>query len=317
MPDVTAVGELLIDFTPAGFGADGAMLFSRQPGGAPANVLAMIAKLGAKAAFIGKVGEDSFGHFLKETLTGAGIDASGVVFDKEIHTTLAFVHLDSKGDRSFSFCRNPGADLMLAKDDVNQELVDGCGMLHFGSLSFTSEPCRSTVLELVSNARHAGKVISFDPNYRKLLWKSEEEAKAQIENALPLADILKVSEEEMTLLTKETDVLTGAAELSKKGPSIVLVTMGAEGAAYSCLNGSGTVKPFPVKTIDTTGAGDAFMGAMLHQLKGKTKEELANITESELRNAIEFANKAGALATTKHGGIPAMPTLEEINALGQ
>jgi fructokinase len=307
MYDLTALGELLIDFTPNGVNEQGIALFGRNPGGAPANVLAMNARLGGKTAFIGKVGDDSFGRFLAKTLRDAGIDTAGLAVDPEIPTTLAFVQLDERGDRSFSFYRKPGADLMLASKDLRKDIIGDSAVFHFGSVSLTGEPCRKTVHEAVKFAKKQGKIISYDPNYRPLLWKSEEEAGKEMARLIPLTDILKVSEEEARLLTGQQDISKGAAMLAEQGPAIVFVSMGPKGAFYFCADGEGSLSTYDVKTIDTTGAGDAFFGAILFKLQKKTREELRKIDKDELADIADFGNAAGSLATTKRGAIPALP----------
>lgn len=317
MYDVTALGELLIDFTPNGLNEQGMALFARNPGGAPANVLAMNKRLGGKTAFIGKVGDDDFGRFLSKTLQDAGIDIAGLVFDKKVPTTLAFVQLSDTGDRSFSFYRKPGADLMLQSNEVNRTVIDAAKFFHFGAVSITGEPCRSAVHAAVEYARTQGKIISYDPNYRPLLWDSTSEAKTEMARLLPFTDILKVSEEEMVLLTGETVLAKGAAALAEQGPSIVLVSLGAKGAYYFCADGSGTFPAYDVNTIDTTGAGDAFFGAVHFRLRDKTREHLRKISRGEMEDIVDFANAAGSLTTTKKGAIPAMPGLAEIEACRQ
>lgn len=312
MFDVVALGECLIDFTPSGTDAMGMPLYSQNPGGAPANVLAMYARLGGKTAFIGMVGRDGFGQFLRQALTEAGIDVSGLGQTEACHTTLAFVHLDGEGDRSFSFYRKPGADLMLRREDVDPELLSHCGVFHFGSLSLTGEPSRSATLWAAETARRAGALISYDPNYRPLLWDSEGQAAEEMRRALPLADVVKVSEEEMTLLTGETDLERGAGKLADQGAALVLVTRGAGGAYFRAPGGRGLVRAYPVEARDTTGAGDAFLGAMLWRLRGRRAVGLAAIGQSEWEEHVAFANAAGALTATRRGAIPAMPTLEEL-----
>lgn len=310
--DVTAVGELLIDFTPAGSDSVGDQLFVRKPGGAPANVLAAVSRLGGRTAFIGKVGNDMFGSFLRQTLNGLNIDISGLAADPIIPTTLAFVQLDEKGDRSFRFYRNPGADIMLQTSEIPQEILEDSRILHFGSVSLTSEPSRSATLFAVKAAKESGRVISFDPNYRPPLWQSSQEAKAQMTAGLALADIVKVSEEEMQLLTGKTDLQEGSLELERCGASLVLISLGAKGAYFRRGNVAGWVPTYDVKTIDTNGAGDAFLGAVLFRLKGRKLRDIRGLSEEKLTELLSFANAAGALATSRSGAIPAMPTLEEI-----
>lgn len=314
MIDVLALGEVLIDFTPAGENGQGITLFARNPGGAPANVLAMNAKLGGKTAFIGKVGQDDFGLFLRQTLVENNIDVSGLVADEKVPTTLAFVQLDSRGDRSFTFYRNPGADVMLRGQEVRRELIDECVIFHFGSVSMTNDPSRTATLEAVEYARQAGKLVSFDPNYRPLLWEDEAQARAQMAKGISMADLLKVSDEEMTLLTGETDVSRGSKLLLAQGPALVLVSLGADGSFYRNDICSGRLPTYNVKTVDTTGAGDAFMGAIHYMLRGKTAGQLRVMSQNELETVLSFANAAGSLTTTRGGAIPAMPTMSEIEA---
>jgi Sugar kinases, ribokinase family len=312
MFDIAAIGETLIDFTPSGFNDMGMMQFARNPGGAPANVLAMASKLGGKTAFIGKVGDDDFGLFLKSSLLGVGIDVSGLSVSKEYNTTLAFVSLTESGDRSFTFYRKTGADIFLSPDDVDETVLRNCSIFHFSSVSLTDEPSRGATLYAVKKARDLGAVISFDPNYRPLLWSNEDAALNEIRNAIPHADIIKVSEEELKLLTETSDLLKGAKILCGFGPKLVLITLGSEGAFYYNGRCNGHLPAYNVETIDTTGAGDAFLGAVLHSLKGKKADDLCNLSQDELNRIIAFGNAAGSLATTKKGAIPSMPTKEEI-----
>ncbi|WP_411676457.1 carbohydrate kinase family protein [Caproicibacter sp.] len=312
MFDVTSVGELLVDFTPAGFSPEGDLLFARKAGGAPANVLSANSKLGGKTAFIGKVGDDLFGRFLKQILKRQGIDTSGLAVDPEIPTTLAFVQLDPNGDRSFSFYRKPGADMLLRPGDFSENLIRESHIFHFGSVSLTEEPARSTTFGAVAVAKKAGCIISFDPNYRAPLWKSPDDATQQIKAGLRFADIVKVSEEEMTLITGRTEPEEGARILAKYGAALILVSLGPKGAFYYTRKHSGTIPTYDVRTVDTNGAGDAFFGAIHYCLRGKTLPQISNLSREELNSLISFGNAAGALTTTRPGSMPAMPTLAEI-----
>jgi fructokinase len=312
MYDVCALGELLIDFTPSGTNDQGVALFGRNPGGAPANVLAQINKLSGTTAFLGKVGDDEFGRFLERILKDTGVDTAGLILDPAYLTTLAFVHLSENGDRSFSFYRREGADIMLRFEEINRSIIDNSKMFHFGSVSLSGQPCRDAVHEAVRYVKSKSKIISYDPNYRPLLWPNETEAKAEIAKLFDGADILKVSEEEMTLLTGETDLEKGTAPLVEQGVSIVLVSLGAKGAYYRCAAGSGSLPAYDVKTIDTTGAGDSFLGAVLFRLRYKNRAELKTIAVEELADIVDFANAAGSLTTTKRGAIPALPMIEAI-----
>ncbi|KPV44425.1 PfkB family carbohydrate kinase [Alicyclobacillus ferrooxydans] len=277
MFDVVAIGELLIDFTPVsgslpktsdvGNNGSARPCFEQNPGGAPANVAVAAAQMGKRAAFIGKVGEDAFGRFLRETLESRGVDVSGLLSTNAYPTTLAFVHLDTSGERSFSFYRNPSADVMLEPDDVDPELLSQTKLFHFGSVSMTADPSRTATLASVRAARNAGAIISYDPNLRLSLWKDQEAAKEVILGAMQYADVLKVSDEELRFLTGETGIEDGIEVLRRYHQcAITLVTLGAEGCYYSAACGSGSVPSYAVHAIDTTGAGDAFVGAFVSEL---------------------------------------------------
>ncbi len=313
--DVIAIGECLVDMIPCGVGESGVSIFSANPGGAPANVLAMYSKLGGKTAFIGKVGRDGFGKSLIQNMKNANIDTDNVIITTDCNTTLAFVHLSAEGDRSFSFYRKGSADVSLNIDEIDKDVLGNCSLFHFGSVSMTDEPSRSATLESVKIAKQNGAVISYDPNYRPLLWDDRQTAAAWMLEGARLADVIKVSDEELTLLTGESDYLKGAQKLLSLGVSLVFVTLGKHGAFYCNKNTHGLLKTYDVKTIDTTGAGDTFFGSVLWQLKGKTAEEMAALTDTELQTITDFANAAGSLATTKKGAIPAMPTLDEVKTL--
>jgi fructokinase len=301
MFDVVALGEMLIDFTPAGSGPMGNPCYEMNPGGAPANCLAAVSAFGGRAAFIGKVGKDNFGEFVYEKLKGAGIDASGVIFTDAVHTTLAFVHLDANGERSFSFLRKPGADIMLEKEEVNLSLIDEAKIFHFGSLSFTDEPVRSATLHAVQYAKERGKIISYDPNYRRLLWSGVEEARRWMQKGLELADIVKMSEEEMSILTglPEDEVEKGAKMVFETGKKAVFITLGKDGAYYLTPEGGGFVPGYPVDAVDTTGCGDAFTGAMLYLYCREPGMPIGD--------KARIACAAGSLCATKRGGLLAMP----------
>ncbi|SFA98623.1 carbohydrate kinase family protein [Clostridium frigidicarnis] len=315
MFDVTAIGEILIDFTPVGVNEQGYKVFCQNPGGAPANVLVANSKFGGKTAFIGKVGNDSFGKFLIKTLKDANVSTEGIIVDEEVNTTLAFVHLDTNGDRSFSFYRKPGADMMLNSNEINEELIKNCKILHFGSVSLTDEPSRTATLEAVKLAKSMNKIISYDPNYRPLLWDNEELAIKEMVNSIKFADIVKVSEEELFLLTGEKNLEVGSKVIADMGVSLVLVSLGEKGAFYRKNNEFGLVKAYTVDVVDTNGAGDAFLGAIHYCIKNKSLKYIIEMSKNELEKILEFANASGALATTKNGAIPAIPTLNEVNAL--
>jgi len=312
MYDVVAIGELLIDFAPGGTTPEGTVLFERNPGGAPGNVLAILAKLGKKTALISKVGKDQFGEYLISVIKNIGSETMGIVTTEEANTTLAFVHLDESGDRSFSFYRKPGADMLLTEKDVNNELVNNTRIFHFGSVSMTHEPSRSATFHAVKTARNNGALISYDPNLRPSLWESMDEAKNIIDKGLGYADILKVSEEELEFITGIADLSEGSEYIREKyGIQLILVTMGAKGCFYRLGSFTGRLNTYDVKTVDTTGAGDAFTGAFLYKLLESGKSP-AQLDKTEMEKMIDFANAAGSLATTKKGAIPAMPSLAEI-----
>jgi fructokinase len=313
--DVVAIGELLIDFTPHGISAQGNTLFERNPGGAPANVLAALSRFGKKTAFIGKVGSDQFGHFLQHTLEQNLIETKGLVFSDEVNTTLAFVHIAEDGDRQFSFYRKPGADLTLREDEVNFELIGNAEIFHFGSVSMTEEPSRSVTIRAVEHAKRRGKLISYDPNLRESLWPSLELAKIVISEGLRFADVLKVSEEELYFLTECRELEDGCRWLGDRyGIPAVFVTLGSKGCYYNVYNHTGTVPGFVVAPVDSTGAGDAFLGAILYQLLD-SPDRFSTLTEIEIRDCVQFANAAGALATQSKGAIPSLPNLQDVENL--
>lgn len=312
MYDITAIGELLIDFTPHGKSPAGNSLFEMNPGGAPANVVAAIAKLGKKGAFIGKVGNDNFGSFLNQTLMEIGVDTSGLVYSEDIKTTLAFVHLDDSGDRSFSFYRKPGADIMLSEEEVDLNIIKNSTIFHFGSVSLTNEPSRTATFKAAKYAREKGLIVSYDPNLRPALWENLGLAKEIIIEGLEYADILKISEEELLFITDTDDLINGTQYLRDKfNIDLIMVTLGAKGCFYRYKNNTGSLPTYDVKTIDTTGAGDAFLGGLLFKILEKEKK-LRELSADEVHDMIDFANAVGSLTTTGKGAIPAMPTLAEV-----
>ena len=313
MYDVIAIGEVLIDLTPGGRNDAGIQLFAANPGGAPANVLAMVARLGGKTAFIGKVGADRFGSFLRETLGSVGIDVTALRETTDYNTTLAIVHLDETGERSFSFYRRMGADKMLEKSDLPFEMLASCRILHFGSVSLTEDPVRTATLTAVQRAKDNGALISFDVNYRPLLWTDEHSARQVVLSAVAHADVLKVSFEELTLLTGETDTAIGAMQLLSYGLKAVLVTLGADGAYYCTRYARGRVPTWKVMVEDTTGAGDAFTGALLYQLQGMAAADIEQMGEDAWLRIVRFANACGTLTTMRSGAIPAMPGRDAIH----
>ena len=313
--DVTALGELLIDFTENGLSGQGNTLFEANPGGAPCNVLAMLKKLGRSCAFVGKVGDDMFGHLLHGVAVEAGICMDHLVFDKDVRTTLAFVKTFANGDRDFSFYRNPGADMMLREDELPLDVIADSRIFHFGTLSMTHEGVRKATCKAIDHARQSGAVISFDPNLRPPLWGSLEDAKAQIEYGLARCDVLKIADNELEFMTGETDFDKGAAILRDKYPNIKLfnVTAGADGS-YSYYEDKRVFVPACKLggTIETTGAGDTFCASVLNFV---LDHGLDGLTEENLTEMLHFANTAAYLVTTRKGAIRSMPELTEVEAL--
>ncbi|MGN1267366.1 MAG: PfkB family carbohydrate kinase [Dorea sp.] len=311
--DVVGMGELLIDFTMNGQSDQGNNMFEACPGGAICNVLAMLSKLGRKTAFIGKVGNDQFGRLLSDTLVEVGIDKAGLLFDKEINTTLAFVHTFPDGDREFSFYRKPGADMMLSEAEVNYDLIRQAKVFHLGTLSMTSEPVLSATKKALAVAKEAGCIITFDPNLRPPLWKSLEDAKAAMEYVFPLCDVLKISDNEIQFVSGKDDYDEGIKYLQDKYDiPLILLTMGKDGSRAYC-KGMRVERPgFPVKAIETTGAGDTFCGCSIH---GVLNHGLENLTEEALGEILTYANAGAALITLKKGAIRSMPDPEKIDEL--
>lgn len=312
MNDITSVGEILIDLTQYERNRQGIPCFAANPGGAPANLAVAAARLGAKTAFIGKVGDDSFGAFLRGTLEENGVDVSGMVTDPRQHTTLAVVSLDKSGERSFSFYRDPSADVNLAPEEIDPLQIKNSRFLHFGSVSLTADPARCATLYAARTARENGVCISYDPNYRPSLWPNEEIAIERMLEPLELVDILKVSDEELPLLSGTADLEKGSAILAEKGIRLVLVTLGADGAFYRFHGKTGHVPGIPCTVGDTNGAGDTFFGATLAQLS--RLESLDALDTDTLETILFYANKAASITTSRHGAIPAMPTFEEVFA---
>ena len=311
MFDVTALGELLIDFTENGTSSQGNPLLEANPGGAPCNVLAMLERLGKKTAFIGKVGKDMFGNQLKAAVEEVGIDTRNVIMDEEVHTTLAFVQTYPDGDRDFSFYRNPGADMMLTKDEVSEELIQSSRIFHFGTLSSTHEGVREATRHAIEVAKAAGCIITFDPNLRPPLWKSLEDARAEIEYGMTKCDVLKISDNEVEFLFGTTDYDKGAALIREKyNIPLVLITMGKDGSRAYYKDLRVEAAPFlQENTIETTGAGDTFCASALNYV---LEHGLENLTEENLMEMLTFANAAASLITTRKGALRVIPTRQEV-----
>lgn len=309
--DVTALGELLIDFTENGVSGQGNPLFEANPGGAPCNVLAMLSRMGHKTAFIGKVGRDFFGEQLKSAIQELGINADYLQMDEKVHTTLALVHTFPDGDRDFSFYREPGADMMLTEEEVPAELLADTKIFHFGTLSMTHEGVRRATKKAVALAKQSGALISFDPNLRPPLWKNLDEAKEQVLYGLEHCHILKISDNEIQWLTGEEDYTAGANWIYNRFCTpLILVSMGKEGSRAYYQGRVVEAKPYlRENTIETTGAGDTFCGCVLHYI---AEHGLKDLTDGDLAEMLDFANCAASLITTRKGALRVMPTEEEI-----
>ncbi len=313
MFDVVTLGEILIDFTPCGKSAAGQRVFEQNSGGAPANVLASLCKCGKKTAFIGKVGKDMHGAFLKEVLVENGINAEGLVEDENVFTTLAFVALSDAGERSFSFARKPGADTCLTEAELKEDIIKDGKIFHIGSLSLTADPSKSTTIKALEVAKEAGCMISYDPNYRAPLWDSKEAAIEGMRSVVPYIDVMKISDEETALLTDVADPEGAARKLVEAGVPLVAVTLGAEGALVCTKEGSRVVPGFKANMVDTTGAGDSFWGGFLNKLLDSGKRP-CDVTLEEAASFARFGNAVASLCVEKRGAIPAMPTPEEVEA---
>lgn len=307
---VVALGELLIDFTENGISSQGNPIFEANPGGAPCNVLAMLARLGKTTAFIGKVGNDHFGKVLSETIKDCGICADGLVFDDTVHTTLAFVHKKTDGDRDFSFYREPGADMMLRKCEIDEEIIKSAKIFHFGTLSSTHEGVREATRYGVDIAKESGALISFDPNLRPPLWDSLDNAKKEIEYGLSKCDILKISDNEIEFMTGSTDYDKAVRELmGKYHIKLAFATLGKNGSRAYFGDMQAEFGGFDVDTIETTGAGDTFCGSALNFI---LEHDINALTENDLKELLAFANAAAAIITTRRGALKVMPEKKEI-----
>ena len=298
MADFLSLGEMLIDFTPAGKTAAGIPMFEQNPGGAPANVAVQAARLGVSSGFIGKVGRDMFGAFLKQTLEQNGVNASNLLFSAETATSLAFVQLSESGDRDFSFYRNPGADTQLRFEEVDKALLGGAKVLCFGSLLLTAEPGRTAVQQIAEYARAHGVITAYDPNWRAPLWP------------------VKVSDEELEMLTDCAEIAAGAGALFARGVKAAVVTRGARGCAVCTPAGMRELSTYDTKVVDTTGSGDSFFGAFLTKLI-EAGQPVAALSLDALCAAADFANAAGSVCATKKGAIPALPDRAAIEACMQ
>jgi fructokinase len=311
--EVVCLGELLVDMFPAELGKKLAEVsaFRPKPGGAPANVAVALARLGVHSAFVGKVGDDAFGHHLVNTMNQEGVETRGMRYDAQARTTMAFIANPDPHTAEFLFYRNPGADTRLRIDDLDQDLLQEAKVLHFGSLSLAEEPIRSATLEAVRTVRKAGGLISFDVNFRPTLWPAPEAAYDQVMAMLPLVDLLKVNEVELQLLTGQEDPEAGSQKLLQEGPDACVMTTGARGSFFHVEDGFGFVPAFQVETVDATGCGDAFIAGLLSRLisTGVWRDFLQ---PDLMRKNLTYANAVGALTAQTQGVIPALPTAEAL-----
>jgi fructokinase len=310
--DIVCLGEVLIDMFPSELGRSlvEVSAFRPKPGGAPANVAVAAARLGARSAFIGKVGDEAFGHHLAEVLRNEGVDVSGMRFDAEARTGLAFIAMPDENTYDILFYRNPGADMRLATSELDETLLSKAKAFHFGSISLIQEPSRSATLEAARVAREAGALISFDVNYRPDLW-TREQARQRVMKTIPLVDLLKINEIELELLTGRSDPETGSRSLLAMGPTACVVTMGPEGSYFQIGTGSAHVPPFRVETVDATGCGDAFIAGLLWQLV-QSEAWREQLTVPKMTKVLRYANAVGALTSVTQGVIPALPTADQV-----
>ena len=312
MKDIVTVGEILIDLTYSGR-ENLIPVYKANPGGAPANVAVAAARLGADAAFIGKVGDDYYGGFLRQTLTENMVDVSGMLTDKSAPTTLAVVSVSETGERSFSFYRRNCADTLLESGEISEDLLGSTHFLHFGSVSLTDNPARSATLFAAKKAKELGATVTYDPNYRANLWSGEAVAVEQMKSVLDFVDILKISDEELPLLTGTDDPDEGTRQLFEKyNIPLILLTLGPDGAYYRRGEETGRADGFAVKVADTNGAGDTFFGAFLSRMAVLGVYRPENLSAEQLYESVRTANLAASLTTSRHGAIPAMPNLDEL-----
>lgn len=312
--DVTALGELLIDFTESGMSPQGNPLLEANPGGAPCNVLAMLSKLGKNTAFIGKVGKDMFGRQLSDAVHQVGICTDGLVFDENVPTTLAFVHTFAGGEREFSFIRNPGADMMLKEDEVSSEIIQNSRIFHFGTLSSTHEGVRKATRFAIETAVKSGAWISFDPNLREPLWKNLTDAKTEIEYGFSKCNFLKISDNEIEFMFGHSDYDRAAKSLLETYPNIqiIFITLGGDGSCAYTRNAMAKAPVYDVESVEKTGAGDTFFGGALNYI---LEHGIEDLNEEKLMELLCFANAGASLITTRKGALNVMPDRQEIQGL--
>ena len=314
MADVICLGELLIDFVPTVTPTSliDAPAFQKAPGGAPANVAVGLARLGTTSAFMGKVGDDPFGHFLADTLAAAGVDVSTLRFTAQARTALAFVSLRADGDREFMFYRHPSADMLFTPEEVDAAALGAARALHYGSISMISEPSRSATLHAIEVAKQSGCLISCDPNLRLPLWPDSASARDGMLQALAKAQVVKISDSELKFLTGSDDPSAARAKLWHENTELIVITGGPEGCLYLTAASEGHVAGFSVDAVDTTGAGDGFVAGIL---QGLVRDPGIVRDETRVRTLCRFANAVAALVTTERGAIPAMPTPDQVHRL--
>lgn len=310
MNEFVTLGELLIDFTPSGE-AGGQKLFMQNAGGAVANVASALSGFGVSAAYLGMVGNDFFGRYLKGVLDAKGVDTSGLLMSDDYNTTLAFVHLFENGDRDFSFYRKPGADIMYDVKHLDRDMIKHAKVFHYGSLSLTDEPARSATFEAIKTAKQNGVIISYDPNYRAPLWKSAQEAKEYMLRGLEYADILKISDSEVSFLFGDMPYEDAANMLVEKGIKLVFITLGGEGAVYASASGTGRVSAYRANVVDTTGAGDCFTAGVVCRFITSGKK-LFDVSLADMHDFADFACAAASICVEGKGGIPSMPSLKQV-----
>lgn len=313
MFDITTLGELLVDFTECGTSPAGMRLFEQNAGGSVANLVAAASRCGAKTAFIGKVGADMHGRFLKEAMEAVGVNMDRLILTDDVFTTLAFVALNSNGERAFSFARKPGADTCITEQELPVELLTHTRVFHTSSLSLTDEPARTATYRAIALAREAGAVVTYDPNYRAGIWHSKDEAVALMRTLIQTADMVKLSDEETVLLTDSDDPVEASARLARAGVAVVAVTLGSEGALLRVGDATRLVPGFACKAVDTTGAGDSFFGGFLYRFLQLNKRP-QSLSLDEACLCARFGNAVASLCVEQRGGIPAMPALSAVEA---
>ncbi|RTE09156.1 PfkB family carbohydrate kinase [Paenibacillus whitsoniae] len=314
MATVFTIGEALIDFIPneTGIELKDVSGFQKAAGGAPANVACTVAKLGGKSAFIGKLGQDAFGDFLIETMTSVGVETGYVCRTDKANTALAFVSLKADGNRDFSFYRKPSADMLLAQEDIEEQWFQAGDILHLCSVDLIEAPVKYAHMKAIQAVQENGGIVSFDPNVRLPLWNSEVECRRTIQQFIPFSHILKISEEELLFITGIEDVEEAVTSLFTGHVEHILFTKGAEGAVWYTKTDRVSVAGYRVQAVDTTGAGDSFIGAVLFQLS-KENSKIDEITHEQIKKFLSFANSAAAITTTRYGAIPSLPSIEEVS----